>query len=138
MKSITTSYFFGWKTVAFLSSQGFVKTEDEDGQTFTSTENVEEIFDGWEPSKDGSTPTRWSELSDKSSAHYGRRYVTAYSYTKGKYENVLLFSSSPHHNGELHSLIGVGSLSDWNRFVVNDSKNFGLTHWMEYNSISLG
>jgi len=138
MNTLVTSSFLGWREIAFLSSQGFTMTTDEDDseQRFTSSSEVEEIYDGWEPSKDGSSLTNWSDLTDKNSPHYGRRYITAYKYTNNGYENVLVFSSSPHNSGQLFSLIGVGSFREWEH-NINDPA-FGLAHWMSYNNIYLG
>ena len=139
-KKFSTTPFQGWKVVDFLASQGFHHFRDLEGQedVFASPHRVQQIRDCWEPSPDGSRLRNWSELSDPDSVHHGRRYVTAYKFTNPRgYVNVVAFSSSPHQSGELRSLIGLGSYTDWKQFVEDDESEAqdGLRRWLQSNAV---
>lgn len=136
--TIETTHFQNWKVVALLRGLGFEWTRTEDTDVFTSKSPVTVIYDGWEPSKDGSRLTDWSDLSRPESPHFGRRYLTAFRFTSPDgYDDVIVWSGSPHQSGEYIHPVGLSTWADWQQFVKVAPRRFGLGHWFEYNSISL-
>ncbi len=137
---ISTTQYQTWKVVALLKGLGFRLGRTEDGDDFYIDGPVEEVYDAWEPSKDGSRLTEWSDLSDPESPHFGRRYLTAYKFkTEEGHEDVIVWSSSPHTSEQLFEPVGLSSYEDWKRYVEEDDQpdQPGLVRWLKNNGISL-
>jgi len=137
--SFETTQFQTWKAVALLKGLGFEHTRNWNSDEFTSVHGtVECVFDAWEPSKDGSRLTEWSDLGDPSSPHYGRRYLTAFAFTTAEdYRDVIVWSSSPHSSGQLFEIVALLSETEWKRFVEEQPESYGVSHVLKYFEVKL-
>ncbi len=136
---IFTTQYQNWKTVTLLKGLGFEVDRERVGDNLvTKSGPVVHIFHGWEPSKDGSRLTSGDDLSNPDSPHYGRRYLDAFLFwTPEGYADVVVWNSSPHGDDQLYEVVGLSSYEDWKVFVEERPEEFGLSHWLEFNSISL-
>lgn len=153
--TIHSSQMFGFRTVALMRGFGFRHERSEDGDTFHSCKvqdpyapanarfvpsRIDEVFEGWEPSLDGSRLSDWQELGDPDSMHYRRRYIKAFRFTTPDgHKNVVAFSCSPHNSEELHEVVGLSSVADWDRLVENrpEGDDSGVTEWLRTSEVKL-
>lgn len=144
--------FQGWKTVALLKGLGFGHKRTAEGDVIKSfgdlpsggTNAFQKVFEGWEPSKDGSRLTNWEDLNDPGSPHYGRRYLVAYRYDTGRWREqkahrstVLVFETSPHGDEPPSRLVAVGDYGFWLQCVQDQPETYGLNHWLAHEGVSL-
>lgn len=156
--TISSSQMFNFRTVALMQGFGFEHVRSEEGDTFHSCKvqdpyapkgapkgnlipsRIDEVFEGWEPSADGSRLEDWSQLGDSDSVHYRRRYVRAFRFTTpAGHQNVVAFSCSPHQSEELHEIVGLSSARDWDRLVESKPKDddSGVTEWLQKFEVKL-
>ncbi len=154
---IFSTSFFGWATIALLKGLGGVHFRSSEGELVRFSKELRVIFEGWEPSKDGSRLTDWEDLGDPGSPHYRRRYLKVFAFqVKSKFyikknthvgycertelhENVVAFSCSAHQDDELHEIVGLSSADDWDRLVESrpEGDDSGVTEWLRANEVKL-